>query len=378
MITYVILFAFCIITFILNEKLKNNKAKKIFEIGMLMVLCIISGTRYRLGGTDYIVYERSYEMVPTITKGNIFKNNITTEKGYIVFSSIIKTLGFNFYGFTLIHSIIFYTCMYIGLRRYIKNFNFFLIVFLYKLFFYNTFISMRQSISIAIFFLIFRYIEERKPIKYFIGCALALSFHNSAIILFPIYFINRIKLSKQKFAIIYLIGLIFLILNVTSTFVVNPIGIITKVFQWNATALNKADSYFTDGVADINIIHTLEYYLIAVIIYFNYNDLMVLQNEKNGKYIISLLNAFIMLLPIFTVFRTFGIVTRIKDYFLFTYPILLYYIARLKEKKYAMIIYVCTIIISIYGCFRYVKNFDNGHFMNYKSYLTENISIINH
>ncbi len=377
---YIILFTICIIAFILNEKLKDGKGKRIFEISTLLLLCIISGTRFELGGTDYGVYRAVYNMTPLIYEGNILDSSftgITEEVGYVVFNSIVKTMGFSFYGFTLIHSIIFYSCMYIGLKRYIKNFNFFIIIFLYKLFFYNTFISMRQSISIAIFFLIFRYIEERKPIKYFIGCMLAFAFHNSAFILFPIYFINRIKLSKQKFAIIYIIGLVFFILNITSILILNPQPILTMIFQNNARAMSNMDEYFS-GFFDINILHTLEYYLIALLVYLNYNKLLELKNKKDGKYINSIINTFVVLIPIFTVFRSIAIVTRMKDYFLFTYPVLLYYIAKIKTKKYAILIYTTAIIISIYGCFRFMNNFDGGHFLNYKSYLTRDISIFDY
>ena len=147
----------------------------------------------------------------------------------ISFNSICKTIGFSFYGFTLINSIIFYSCLYIGLKRHINNFNFLILVFMYKMFFYDTFISMRQSISIAIFFVALNYIKDKKLVKYIICCVIATLFHNSSIILFPNYLINYLKIDKKKLRIITVIFIIFLILNITGIFVFNPYNILNKI-----------------------------------------------------------------------------------------------------------------------------------------------------
>lgn len=204
---YIIVFVFCIIMLIINNYLKEQKEKKIFEIITLFILCIISGTRYYLGGTDYYAYERIFESVPYLSKFDFMRvQNISgtygSEIGYLFLCSVIKTLGFNFFGFTLVHSVIFYICLYIGLKKYTKNFNFLIIIFLYKIFFYNTFISMRQSITIAIFFIAIRFIQEKKIIKYFLCCTLAVLFHNGALLLYFVYFINKIKLTKKRIIIL--------------------------------------------------------------------------------------------------------------------------------------------------------------------------------
>lgn len=376
MLFYIGIFAICTIAAIINGKLKNEKEKRIFEISVLLLLCIISGTRYNLGGTDYFVYKKAYSVVPMIRDFNFanIQNVYGTfgmEKGYLFLNSLVKTMGLNFYGFTLLHSVTFYSCMYIGLKRYTKNFNYFLVVFLYKMFFYDTFISMRQSISMAIFFIAVQFIEKRKPIKYFALCILAFLFHNSAIILFPLYFINRIKISKKAFKIINIIGIIFLVLNITGIFVFNPSGIVNKIFNGNQNAMEKAEGYF-DTNEKISIIHTLEYYLIAIIIYFNYDSI---QNKNEHSNLI--LNMFVILMFIFTVMRGFVIITRIKDYFLWTYPIILYYLIENRKVKEKYLIAILSCIVCLYGYIRYINSFDNGGLMPYNSYLNDKISIYN-
>ena len=376
MLFYLGIFAICAIAAIINGKLKNEKEKRIFEISVLLLLCIISGTRYNLGGTDYFVYKKAYSVVPMIRDFNFanIQNVYGTfgmEKGYLFLNSLVKTMGLNFYGFTLLHAVIFYSCMDIGLKRYTKNFNYFLVVFLYKMFFYDTFISMRQSISMAIFFIAVQFIEKRKTIKYFALCILAFLFHNSAIILFPLYFINRIKISKKVFKIINIIGIILLVLNITGIFVFNPSGIVNKIFNGNQNVMEKAEGYF-DTSEKISIIHTLEYYLIAIIIYLNYDSI---QNKNEHSNLI--LNMFVILMFIFTVMRGFVIITRIKDYFLWTYPILLYYLIENRKVKEKYLIAILSCIVCLYGYIRYINSFDNGGLMPYNSYLNDKVSIFN-
>lgn len=374
MFFYIGIFAICFIAAILNDKLKNEKEKRIFEISILIFLCIISGTRYNLGGTDYFVYKTVYDVVPTINEFNFesvqnINGTFGMEKGYLLYNSIIKTLGFSFYGFTLINSIIFYTCLYIGLKRYIKNFNFFLIIFLYKMFFYDTFISMRQSVSMVIFFIALQFIEKKKPVKYWMLCTIALFFHNSAIILFPLYFIRNFKISKKTFMIINIVGLIFLILNITGIFVFNPINVINILFSNNSIALEKSNSYF-DITEKISIIHSLEYFVIAIILYFNYE---YIQNKNDKSKLV--INIFIILMFIFTVMRGFVIITRIKDYFLWTYSIILYYLMENQEIKKKNIIAILVCVVCLYGYIRYLKSFDNGGLIPYNSYLNDKVSI---
>ena len=135
--------------------------------------------------------------------------------------------------------------------------------------------------------------------------------------------------------------------------------------------MEKAEGYF-DTSEKISIIHTLEYYLIAIIIYLNYDSI---QNKNEHSNLI--LNMFVILMFIFTVMRGFVIITRIKDYFLWTYPILLYYLIENRKVKEKYLIAILSCIVCLYGYIRYINSFDNGGLMPYNSYLNDKISIYN-
>ncbi|WP_461206050.1 EpsG family protein [Clostridium sp. DL1XJH146] len=370
------LYVYCIFALVINNKIRQNQ-RNFFEISTLIMLCIVSGTRYYLGGTDYHVYKIVFDGLPTIKEFlmnyfHLHEYYITLgfEPGYLFLNSIVKTLGFNFFGFTLVNSIVFYTCLYLGLKKYTYNFNILIIVFLYKLFFYNTFISMRQSITVGIFFLAMTYIEKKKPFKYFTLSLIAISFHNGALILFPIYFISRFKISKNKLILLNVIFIPTILASFFNLPVMRLFDFVIGFFK-NPVAIDKANNLI-NGVAfsSIGIFHTLEYFLIMflLVIYFD----KIIEVNEHSEFILKL---FIILLPVFTLFRGYEILTRIKDYFTLTYGIILGYLCLINNGKYRDIVQIGTIIVCAYGFFRFIILFDGGALMPYETYILKEVSI---
>ena len=213
MLFYILLFLCTAFIILITNLLKQDRQKRIIYILWFIGVFLISGLRFELGGSDYYIYREGFEAIPKLWKLNQLGDSIENIKlvnnfeiGYLLFNSFVKTLGFNFYGFTVIESAIWYLCMYHGLKRYINDWAIVLPVFLYKLFFYNTFISLRQSITIAIFFVSWRLIQDKKIIKYYLLCILALLFHNGAIILFVVYPVMQFKLTKKRLLILNVIA----------------------------------------------------------------------------------------------------------------------------------------------------------------------------
>ena len=176
MLFYILLFLCTAFIILITNLLKQDRQKKIIYILWFVGVFLISGLRFELGGSDYYIYREGFEAIPKLWELNQLGDSIKDiklvnnfEVGYLLFNSLVKTLGFNFYGFTVIESAIWYLCMYHGLKRYINDWAIVLPVFLYKLFFYNTFISLRQSITIGIFFVSWRLIQDKKIIKYYLN-----------------------------------------------------------------------------------------------------------------------------------------------------------------------------------------------------------------
>lgn len=369
MFLWIFVFIIVVIMWGLSISTKNVKYKKILAVATLSILCIISGTRYNTGGTDYFVYKRVYDFLEesASVSDNINKYNLySMESGFIVYMVIIKKLGFNFYGFTLINSIIFYYLFYKVLKRYDYNINFILILFLYKMFFYNTLISMRQPIAILIFWIALQLLKEKKYIKYYLMCFLAMFFHNSSVILFVLPFITNLNITKNKFLAILIICLPFYFIHISNFSFIN--SILKTIFYNDTTMIGKIEGYMSSS-GGMSIFYVLEYYLIAIMVYFKYDS--IYKYDENSSFFIKL---FLCLIPFYTIFANISIVTRFKDFFFLAYPIMIIYIAK-SQKKYAKIIYIFVIMICFYGYFRYLNNFDSGALLNYKTFLFKNLDM---
>ncbi len=373
MFYYLILFIFCFSMFLLSFVFKEKKSKKIIAIITLIVLCIMSGTRYNLGGADYAYYRSVYNAIPLdnfFAKLGSLSKSYGFEKGFLVYSYFIKLLGFNYFGFTLINSIIFYFAFYNIVKKFDYNMNFIIIMFLYKFFLYNTFVSLRQPLSILIFWYSLKYIKDKQYIKYYLLCILALFFHRSSFILFFIPFIINIKITKNRFLILLLIGLFLFavvrlnILNITSFISM----ILSTIFKTDSGALARIESYGLSS-GGLSIFYTFEYYLIAIFLYLNYDKV-----NKYDEYSAIFVKLFIFMLPLFTLFSNFSVVTRFKDYFFLCYPIIIICISKQIKNASAMV-YLIAIIISFYGYTRYLVSFDNGCLLPYDSYINDSISI---
>ena len=104
-----------------------------------------------------------------------------------------------------------------------------------------------------------------------------------------------------------------------------------------------------------------------IIILKNFNKLVNVNDNS--------IKLFLVLLPLFTLFRNYEILTRFKDFFTFTYAIILNNVSNLDGRSKKILIYFFTILISSYGFYRFILLFDNGALIPYESYLFKDISI---
>ena len=102
-------------------------------------------------------------------------------------------------------------------KKYAKNYYLASILFMALVFFFS-FTYLRQMFAAAIIGLSIKYIIERKFLRFCVILLVAFSFHNSAIIFFPMYFIANKKYSKSKILIIMFICFIVGITGITSSF----------------------------------------------------------------------------------------------------------------------------------------------------------------
>jgi hypothetical protein len=167
-----------------------------------VILGALSAFRYNVG-TDYIAYEEMFNGVVTNTLPPVW---LAKEKGYLWLLELVNILGGNFQAVCLITTIMITCFSYYGFKFILKDRSDFmpLLTLLYIMgMYFFTLNAIRQSIAVAIFIFSIKYIYERKLLKYFFLTVIAFLFHRSAIVLFPLYWVLNMRLSRS--AIIFLI-----------------------------------------------------------------------------------------------------------------------------------------------------------------------------
>lgn len=368
MFFYISIFIVVLFLIFIEEQMPFQK-KVYCDILILLILGLLTGFR-AIGGTDFGVYYSVYNNTPDFFNYLYDYSNLheyyhlfNMEKGYIGYISFIKTfLGLSFYGYLVLQSIIIYTCMYIGLKRYMNHWGIFILIFLYKMFFYETFISMRQPLTIVLFYLILPLIYERKALKYYLILTfIILPFHNGAIFLYLVYLINYFNLTKQKLIIL---NIIFIPTTIISELGIDPIASFSFLTDFVSDPVMKQKALnYMGGEETLSIFHTLEYLLVMGLLIINYDKIV-----HQSKYAPLMVKLFLILLPIMTLFRSNLFFRREIDYFVPTYAIILGYLCDIyKSRKWMVILGVA--IISCYGFIRYITLFDGGTMLPYRSWL---------
>lgn len=324
---------------------------------IILLFACISGFRYKLGGTDYDYYGYFYGLINGERGFLATLSDSQYEVGYTAFVYLCaNVLHLSFEGSLVVEAFIFYILMYVGLKKYMPNWGIFLMFFMYKMFFYVTFVAMRQAFTVAGFFVIMRYLEERKPLKYYASLALVATFHYGALLLFVLYPLFGLKIKKERLktiAVIFGVSTFFSGLTGTSLiFVVSILGL--------SQLEDKAAGY--SGGAGSNILYTIEYFLLYIFMVRNYDKIK--QRFQHADFVIMM---FIIVLPIVTLFRSTEILVRELPYLYPSYAILIYYVYAVSKNR--KIIFSVFVLLCLSGFLKYMIQFDNGHFMYYRTWL---------
>lgn len=191
-----------------------NPPDKKYLTYILLALGIFVGLGDMLGGYDRYVYADLFDGTADATMaGQSYEQygiwGYRKEIGYVYLNIILSFFTANRYIFIFIYTVIVYALLLKSFKKYIDNYPFALLLFL-GLWFFFTFTYLRQVMAVSIAWFGYRYIYERKLWKYLLVIALAYSFHNSAIIFAPVYFLPIKKFRPNviitAMVVLFLIG----------------------------------------------------------------------------------------------------------------------------------------------------------------------------
>lgn len=220
MAIYILLFFIPVFLYFYYNK-KQQIPYKPFII-FFVALALFVGLGDMLGGYDRYIYGDLFDNLADGLKVGISTSSSRlfiayhSEFGYVGLNWLIAHITNNRYIFIFCYTICMYTIIIECFKKYAKNYYLASILFMALVFFFS-FTYLRQMFAAAIIGLSIKYIIERKFLRFCVILLVAFSFHNSAIIFFPMYFIANKKYSKSRILLIMFICFIVGITGITSS-----------------------------------------------------------------------------------------------------------------------------------------------------------------
>lgn len=178
----------------------DKKNRPIYYWLFSTLLILFSGLRYKVG-TDYESYATVYE--------NVLLGWESTEIGFELLIQLMDKTGLGFFGamfFTSLLTIIFAAN---AIKQHNCGIHSLYVYFTVPLFYLLSLNTIRQTLAAAIFMYATRHIRNFDPFKYFSLVGLAATFHISALLLAPVYFIANKKPTYAILAMCLSAGVIF-------------------------------------------------------------------------------------------------------------------------------------------------------------------------
>ena len=327
--------------------------------GILLVLSIVVGFGDMLGGYDRYLYAELFDdTANTIRNGSSLQSSAIMgymkEFGYVGINILISRFTANRYIFILTYTFILYILIFFSFKQHVKNYPFACLLFM-ALFFFFTFTYLREVMAVAIAWLSMKYIIKRDFKKFLLVMICAYSFHNSAAIFLPMYFIP-IRKFRIKNIIIVMVALLILGISPIPAWFYTNFGAIT--------GSEERVAYYADEMDrnGFRIEYFIESFFFLVILLYNYKKIPL--NKTN----IVFFNASLVFCGILLFFIKSSSGGRLSWYYMLGIITTITYLYRIPTKRNKhSIIYLIIIIALLY--IRIL--FSWGIYLSpYKSFLT--------
>ena len=279
----------------------NDKQKTKGTYFAIFAVIIISGFRKDVG-IDYQTYEFLYDG---------YKDSYleVIEPAWQIINNVLHTVGLSYVGWTTLISVLIIGLFSIGMKKMSVSFAFSFLLFCCTILLDTSFNAIRQYSAMAIIFWGTSYIFERKYLHYYICVAIALLFHNSALIaiLFPLF------IRKAKPTI--LIGLLLTTMLIGTTIMNYLLNNILPLAGSVLTSIGSQRDYSYDVLSIDNGISsgTLKYVynLLAIGAIVLCEQIKTPCTSTNLRFF---LNALVISLCLYNVFYTFQVYRRLYEY----------------------------------------------------------------
>lgn len=311
-IILLILFALCAFAYEYTDNKRKQMCFTMIAIGGFFVFFAFRGYVY----TDWMSYSQGLKELEWADLLNIVDEKQTAvihEPGFTLLCLICKSI-INEYAFLVLVITTIDTALFLRFMHHwnVKNKPLILMFFITFEGIGIMFNLLRNQIAIFIFLNALEYIQKRKPLQYFSLCTLALCFHLSSVLFFPLYFFLNKKINKWIYLGTFFALFLFYISNISITLTLIRLlgieGILGDKAEFYTEILTSSREFSPTG--------TIEKFSLALLVFCYYESLC-----KRGRQIFinsSLLYFFFYF--VFAEFKDFS--SRLAILFVFSYWIL--------------------------------------------------------
>lgn len=300
---------------------KNNIQKKGLLLFTYLIVLVFIGLRGFVY-SDWISYYAFYNVLPSLSSPDLswflFDSMYSNwELGFNIYSVLCRSVFPDYHWWIAFSTLIDLLILYSFLNLYVKNQIFGLLLFIAFSGLGLEFNLLRNVKAILIFLFAIRFIQERRPIPYFVTIAIACLFHITSVIYFPLYFILNRKYDKKCIVFLFLLGLIVFFLRVEYIKTV----IVWFVSMFDSRLNRMVEDYFVDSVYSQQRVLSIGF----IERFFSFAFLMIMRDKLIEKSCFNIIffNAFVIYLFSYLYLSELTILTdRISLLFVFSYWVL--------------------------------------------------------
>ncbi|MFB5282766.1 EpsG family protein [Peribacillus sp. Hz7] len=279
---------------ILRSLTRDTKKLKIFFVSLATIqLILLLSLRHYTIGSDAPVYVTYFLSMPQYSSFEALLLGHRFEIGYKLLNKLISIFTTNEQIFLTVIACI--SIIPVGILIYKHSKMPFLSFAIYITFNYYSFVfsGLRQAIGYAIIFISYNFIKDRKLVKFILCVLIAASFHKSALMFLPAYFLANLKLNKFTISGILLFNIIMFV------FREQIFGTIISTFYNNY-----------EIVSSLSFTWMLVCSLIVICGLFFYKSVLLISQKNNILYMLVIIGASLM------IFSSVGTnVMRVADYY---------------------------------------------------------------
>lgn len=321
-IPYFVLIIIIILLSKLQKSDREGSGKIVYILSFILILFF--GLRGFIQ-TDWVNYYNLFNKLPPIWEIKDYNNNEDFEIGFLLYTSLIKSIFPDFHIWVFINSVIDILIFTWFFKKYSSSIFLSWIVFLIFSGLVMELNLYRNVKAICLFLLSIPYIEQRRFGYFIILWVLAILFHNSSFLYLPAYFI----LTKDWGRVMPLVLLTFV--NIIFFFNLYPTSLLINYLAGSdAVFATKALSYFSTGAdqgISLGYIERLTTFLLCVFL----SNKLVSDRKSNRVFI----NSFYIYYCLWYIFSDVSIfVERFPVLFSYAYWILLPNMINIAHKTY--------------------------------------------